>query len=240
MEEYLLFCDETKKTVGNKYFIFAGFAVTRKYYTEQMIPKIDDLKNKHFGSSDVVFHYTDMKNNKGKFAVLTDAQKRNDFYNDYRTLINGLDITTFGIYYDQNMMQSLYNKKSNGHYNIGFIKLIENYIHFLVEMNGYGSITIESRTLKENASLLGTFYDYKKSGSVFFKPDIVEKHISSVGFTIKEDNCIGLQIADFIPASFSRLLNEKSDKQLLGRTFKQKLYKNTTEFESVLGLKPIL
>lgn len=240
MEEYLMFCDETKKTTGNEFFIFGGFAVTRKYYSEYIIPEINALKKKHFGDCNIIFHYTEMKNNKGDFHILTDPHKRNAFYSDYRTLIASLDITTFIVYYNQDVMQDLYNKKSNGHYNIGFMKLLENYIHFLIDKSGYGCAIIESRTLYENSILLDAFYDYKRTGSVYFRPDIVQKHISSIGFNIKEDNCIGLQIADFIPASISRVLNNKSDKQLIAKTFKQKLYKRTTEYEAILGLKSIL
>lgn len=240
MEEYLLFCDETKKTSTNPYFVFGGLAVKRSNYINDVIPKINTLKRTYFSDTDIVFHYTEMKGNKDRFSVLSDTTKRNSFYTDFRNTISSLDFTAFAVYYNQDAMQSLYKKKSTGHYNIGFIKLLENYLHFLIENNGYGNIVVESRTLKENAMLLDTFYAYKNNGSVFFKPEIVQKHISSISFTIKEDNCVGLQIADFIPLSISRILNKQTDKQSMGRTFQQKIYKHATSLESIVGLKQLL
>lgn len=240
MEEYILFCDETKKTKNNDYFVFGGIAFKRKDYIKDVIPSINQLKHKYFNTTDVVLHYTDIKKNKGTFKTLTDSVKRNTFYQEFKNIIKNIDGTTFVIYYHQDMMQSVYNKKTDGHYNIGFIKLLENYLHFLVENNGYGNIVVESRTAHENSMLLDTYYSYKTNGSVYFKPDIISKYVSSLGFVIKEDNCIGLQIADFIPASICRVINHQSDKQLLGQTFQNKIYKRGTALENIVGLKNLL
>ena len=59
-------------------------------------------------------------------------------------------------------------------------------------------------------------------------------------FIVKGDNCIGLQIADIIPARLMRLVNNKSDDFLLTKTFQEKLYCYNTNKQNILGLKNLL
>ena len=70
MEEYLLFADETKPTKSNPFFCFAGVSIQRKYYEDTFIPQINALKQKHFGKTDIVFHFSDMKKNRKEFSIL--------------------------------------------------------------------------------------------------------------------------------------------------------------------------
>ena len=59
MDEFILFADETYKNPHNPYFCFAGYIVKRSEYTDILIPAINALKEKHFGNTEVVFHYTE-------------------------------------------------------------------------------------------------------------------------------------------------------------------------------------
>ena len=52
-DEYILFADETKKTPQNPYFCFAGFIIKRCNYEDILVPKINSLKQKHFGRTDI-------------------------------------------------------------------------------------------------------------------------------------------------------------------------------------------
>lgn len=70
MDEYLLFADETNPSDTNPYFCFSGISISRKYYEDIFIQQINQLKKKHFGTTDVIFHFTDMKKNKKDFHKL--------------------------------------------------------------------------------------------------------------------------------------------------------------------------
>ena len=54
-DEFILFADETKKTPKNPYFCFAGFIIKRCDYEDILVPKICNLKQKHFGRTDIIF-----------------------------------------------------------------------------------------------------------------------------------------------------------------------------------------
>lgn len=235
--EYILFADETKKTPNNPYFCFGGFIIKRCDYEDVLINKINNLKQTFFGNTSVIFHYTDMKNNKGDFQCLKDPSFRNKFWMEFVKIIKNLDIHTIGVYFNQSLMKEIY---SASYYDIAYRHLIENYLHFLKANNGVGATCIESRTFDENMLLEYVHFDYIKKGSIYYSDEYTKKHLSTIEFIVKGDNCIGLQIADIIPARLMRLVNNKSDDFLLTKTFQEKLYCYNTNKQNILGLKNLL
>lgn len=241
MNEYLFFADETKPIKTNPYFCFAGFSVTREYYEKVFIQQINALKQKHFGRTDIIFHFTDMKKNRKDFALLLDENKRNSFWNELVQILNSSPIDILGIYFNNDDMTKLYNGSTYSNYDMGFYALLDNYVHYLKHKNAYGQICIESRTFKENAYLQKTFYEYMENGSIFFSQKDANTYLTSLGFTVKGDNCTGLQIADIIPSQLLRYKNNtKKDSYKLAKTLSTKIYRFGTNYESVLGLKNLL
>lgn len=240
MDEYILFADETKKTPQNPYFCFAGLIIKRCDYEDILAPKINELKLKHFERTDIIFHYTDMKNNKGEFSSFVDSNIRNKFWTDFVNIIKSVNFNTIGVYFNQALMTNLYKHSGTSNYDIAYRHILENYMHFLKEHSGVGSICIESRTFKEDMYLQQNHFNYVENGSVYYNSQNTSTHLSTIGFIVKGDNCIGLQIADIIPARFMRIINKQSDNYLLNKTFHEKMYCYGTDKENILGLKNLL
>lgn len=240
MEEYILFIDETLKTSKNPYFCMSGICVKRNYYEDTMTHEINSLKKRHFNSTDVIFHYSEMNNKKGCFSIFKDGEKRKAFWTDYVNTIKKLEFTSFGVYFDQCKMSTLYKNKEIKWYNIAFFELIKNYLHFLKHVDGIGSICIESRSLIENADLQHVYYNSITNGSLYYSSSDFMKHLSSIGFVVKGDNCVGLQVADTCPSALLRNLNKSKDYNNIGDMYIRKLYCYGTEFQNILGLRNIL
>lgn len=239
MNEYILFADETNPTTHNPNFCFAGFIVERKYYENTLIKDMNDLKLKYFNRTDVVFHFSEMKKNKNIFSIFQDVNVRTNFWNEYVEFLNNIPMEIIGVYYNQSDMKKLYSGNSHSAYDIGFCGIIDNFLHFLRTNNAYGQIIIESRTFKENGYLQKTFYEYLNNGSLYFSSADATKYLTSLGFTIKGDNCIGLQIADIIPSQLLRK-NVKKDFYKLRKTICSKIYTVGTNYEEILGIKNLL
>ncbi|MCL2486388.1 MAG: DUF3800 domain-containing protein [Oscillospiraceae bacterium] len=235
-----MFADETFKGPANPYFCFAGYIAKRSDYADRLIPEINALKEKHFGNTKVIMHYTEMKSNKGDFSGFKDSATRNKFYTDFVEVLSSFDITIIGVYYDEKLMKSAFGKGGKTNYDIAFRHLLENYLHFLKGVGGIGSICIESRTFNENMYLQSNYFEYINSGSIYYSPDDTKKHLASIGFIAKEDNCVGLQIADILPSRLMRIVNGRRDNYRLDATIKEKIYKNGTDLQPVVGLKKIL
>lgn len=238
-EEYILFLDETLKTSNNPYFSLAGIIVKRKYYEDVIIPKVNNIKKKYFNGTDVIFHYSDMNNKKGVFSLFEDGKLRDDFWKEYSNLISSLDFVSIGVYFDQSQMTKLYKTKAIKCYDIAFIEILRNYLHFLKNNNSIGSICLESRTFPENAALQKDYYSFIEKGSCYFTSCDYANHFSTLGFIIKRDNCVGLQVADICPSALLRAINESKDKYILGKIYRSKLYMHDTPEVDVLGFKKI-
>ena len=241
MEEYLLFADECKPTKYCPYFCFSGISIERKYYEDTLINEVNKLKKKYFGKTDIVFHFTDMKKNRKDFFILQDPTIRDNFWKEYITLISNIPMDILGVYFSDANMAELYKSNKHTNYDIGFYALLDNYVHYLKAKNICGQICIESRTLKENSYLQNTYYEYLKNGSIYFSKADTSKYLTSLGFIIKEDNCIGLQVADIVPSQMIRYSeNYKKDFYGLNKTLQEKIYKHGTNYEKVLGIKKLL
>ncbi len=240
MDEYILFIDETLKAPKNPYFCMGGICVKRNYYEDVLTAEINSLKARHFSSSNIIFHYNEMAHSKGVYTIFNDTEKRTNFWNDFCNTIKKLDFTSMGVYFDQSKMSYLYKSKNIKCYNIAFVELLKNYLHYLKQCNGIGSICIESRSFNENADLQHTYYKFIRNGSIYFSQEDFDKHLSSLGFVLKGDNCIGLQIADVLPSALLRQVNCVKDVYNIGSMYRKKLYCYNTDNEGILGLRNLL
>ena len=241
MDEYLIFLDETKPVKNqNPYFCLAGMIISKEEYVEKAIPFINKLKDKYFKTTSIVFHFADMKKNRNDFTIFNNSDIRIKFWEEYVDILKSIDFNTIGVYFNQSVMTSTYSKTSYKSYDIAFISLLDNITHFLYQNKVLGQICIESRTLKENSYLLDSYYDYMNSGSLYHSIEIVKKHLSTLGFIYKEENCIGLQIADMIPSILLRKTLKKKDNFNLKSLFYERLYCNNKDSENILGFNKIL
>lgn len=239
-EEYIMFMDETDPNSGNDYFCLSGMIIKRSEYEDILSKKVNELKQKHFNSSDVVFHYTDMKNNKNNFEVFKDATIRNRFYVDFVNILRTSNITIISAYFNKEHMKESYGKCAVSDYDVAFKSVLENFLRFLVENHGDGMIIMESRLFNENANLQNTFYQYLNNGSEIFSSRTAKYHLKCLGFLVKNENCIGLQLVDFMPATIIRIIKDEPDKFSMQKVMKSKIYKHDTVCEHILGMKNVL
>lgn len=238
--EYIMFVDETDPTATGDYFCLSGIIIKRSDYENDLVDKINNLKKTHFGSCDIVLHYTEMKNNRNNFKILKDAVKRNKFYMDFVNILKPSDITIISSYFNRNNMKATYGKCAVSDYDVAFKTLLENFVHFLKNNNGDGMIIMESRLFNENANLQNTFYQYLNNGSELFQSSIIKYRLKCLGFIVKNDNCIGLQLADFVPATIIRIIKGAQDKFSIQKTIHEKTYYYGTKYENILGIRNVL
>ena len=238
--EYIMFVDETDPTSTNDYFCLAGMIVERGEYEDILTKKINTLKKKHFKDTGIIFHYTEMKNNKGIFKKFQDTNVRNSFYVDFVHILKESNVTILSSYFNKQYMKQSYNKCAISDYDVAFKNLLENFVHFLQNNNGDGMVIIESRSFNQNSKLQNTFYHYLNNGSEFFLPSTIQGYLKCLGFIVKNENCVGLQLVDYVPATIIRILNHETDKYSMQEVVKNKIYYYGTDCQNILGVKNVL
>ena len=241
MEEYILFLDETKTTSNNPYFCLGGYITTREYYEDTIIKSIEKLKGDNSIGSKIPLHYTDIKNGNGNYSYLRaehGKHLRTKLMVDIVNLIKQLNIIVMGDYCNKKSLNNILSKNITiDIYAILLYEIMEQYMFFLIEHNAHGSIYVESRTFNEDSILQKVFYNYRENGSPLFSRNIVQKHLKTMTFLIKKEVCYGIELADFIPISLTRDINNAKDSYNISSAVLSKLYKRDTEYEKMVGLK---
>ena len=240
MEDYILFLDETSATNENPYFCLGGFITKRNYYESVITKEIRILKENHNIPMEVPLHYTEIKNSKKYFSIYKKKggnARRALLLQDFANLLKRLDIITLGTYGNVCDIKYVANNNRIHVYDVMFLSILDQYMAFLSKKEACGSVYIESRTFNEDAGLHKTYYNYLNNGSALFKSETICAHLGGMAFIIKNDNCAGLQVADFIPIGFTRYLNSKTNNFELNSIIVGKLYEHNTSYERILGLR---
>lgn len=238
--EYCLYLDEQDADSNNPYFCLAGIIIDRKEYEDILIPQLNALKTKYFTNTDIIFHYTDMKNNKNGFECLQDGPTREFFWREFNDMIKNINFTTVGTYINASSFSEVYGLKVDKRYELAFRRLVNNYILFLKKERAFGDIIFESRTWTENKSIQEVFFHIINYGTDIYTAEECRKYLSTIGFITKKDNCAGIQIADFVPNTYVRSINGAKNFNNVGQHFLNKTYKINGKYNDICGLSKIM
>lgn len=236
MADYILFLDEANVTSTNPFFCLGGIIIKRDEYENTLIPAVNDLKIKYFSNTSVLFHYTDMKKNRGDFAIFLNGDIRSDFWHEFNKMLNGIHFVTIGTYLEYKTFQEAFKPVKNKHYAVAFIDLMNNYVTYLKEQKAMGSIILESRQWKENADIQKVFHNMLTAGTNLYSTEECSRYLSTIGFIVKKDNCAGLQIADFVPDSFMRNINNSKNFYNVSNNFTSKIASVSGQYQEIVGL----
>ncbi len=239
--EYFLFLDESKPNTNTDTFCLGGFIIEKNEYENTLIPAVNRIKKEVFNTEDIIFHLYDIKKAVVPFNIFKDSTIRNKFWIDIKKVINDSNIKVLGVCIDCKQYRTMYaDGNLNDEYAITMQIIIENFVHFLIKNNGRGVIYAESRQENENYTLLNHYYEVLTKGTLYFNRTALQKYLTIIQFPPKSENNVGLQIADFIPGSLSRLSTGRRDDYNLGALFSTKLYDGGINMNERYGFKCLL
>ncbi|MDE6056339.1 MAG: hypothetical protein K2G55_21845, partial [Lachnospiraceae bacterium] len=80
------------------------------------------------------------------------------------------------------------------------------------------------------------FHNVIKAGTSLYSSEDCSRYLSTIGFIIKKDNCVGLQIADFVPDSFVRTKNGSKNFYNVSNNFIDKMFSINGKYQDIVGL----
>ncbi len=223
--DYILFLDESNVTKNNPYLLLGGLFLSRKEYKEILIPNILSCKEV-LNKPNIVFHYTDIIKKQKDFSFMCgDSEMCQNFWSKFSSSISSTKFKILTAYVDVNKYNIEYPKDiCNDPYELLFSTIVNNYIHFLRKHNSRGSIVIESREETQNRKIQQYYFHMLKHGTNIYQSNAIEQYITTTNFLLKEDNCIGLQIADFIAYNCIKYVNKDKIKHNMQEVLLSKLY----------------
>ncbi|MAT45177.1 MAG: 3-deoxy-D-manno-octulosonic acid transferase [Anaerolineaceae bacterium] len=230
MSEFVLFLDESgdhdlKRVDPNfPFFCLAGCAFEREYYKNVARERIDMLKIKFWGHTDVIFHSREIRKREGDFYILMDPEIRTAFYSEINALMDELDFTLFSVVIDKGKHLKKYKDRAEHPYNFAFEMLMERYSMYLFKKGGSnGYVLAESRGRNED-DLLEEVYEYLYDLGNYYSGNY--KNVTSLGFKKKVENINGLQLADLVAYPIARKVMAPDQKNLAFDVLKDKFHSN--------------
>jgi hypothetical protein len=171
-----------------------------------------------------------------------DFEKKKLFWISMRNAFQSFEMNTIGACINCNQYKALYRESyANNEYFIALQIILENFVHFLEHKDGKGMVYIESRNPTEDKRLASHYHTIVANGTLFLNKYAFQRRLTTINFMIKQDNNVGLQIADFIPNPINREYTAscKQKKPTLFDLIYDKLYDGECGKKNKFGLKII-
>ena len=224
--KYTLYLDESITHSGsqrNQIFCMAGIIIKDTDYSI-ICNEIDNIKTQiwHDQQNPTINVIHQKEVNEAQHGRLTRPEFARFRQNRYcKILYDGLN-TLLGINLMivvgscinlDNLNRYFCNGIKTDKYLVALQLVLENFCHFLCLNNGVGEIVYESRNEVDNERMRTRFYNIKLMGSMYIDTNTMIDRLTTIRFFKKEDNNIGLQVADFSPNYFARLQLNKPQKR---------------------------
>ncbi len=257
MTEYTLFLDESTSEDKN-YVCVGGFAI-KNDDIEKLRNKMNDIRkiiwdDKYILENNPILHSTELnmiyKNRGNQFLysyIHRDeykvfANKSSDeistiyksIYQELCLILKTFDITIFSCIINKDNYNYLYdNKYTDDYYHICLETVVENYIHFLNDKNGAGSIIYEARnTIYRNNSfspdekMFNNFCAMKlqNKGMTHLSPKSTLIRLRTFDYQRKSGQSLCLAFADFVIYNISKMqhIEQRNNRN----EFMNKIYNN--------------
>lgn len=244
MANYFLFLDELKSNKEYKHFCIGGCFVEESYYRDKIVKQVNGLKNDIFGNTSVILHESEIRSYKGNYKKLKSSpEKDKNFWNMLGDVYKNNDIHTLCAGVHKDNLKKYYPSKNekDSEYYISLQIILENFVHFLIDVKGTGCVYFESRDMQSDFELYEHYNMIVENGTLFLGSKLMKKHLRCISFPLKLDNNIGLQLADFIPNPVARHFQDMEQRELnIFTEIKEKSYNGNIDRNDRFGLKKVL
>lgn len=205
--DYIVYLDESGDhsldVIDRQYpiFVLSACVFRKTDYSAVVVPSFLDLKFRFFGHDMVALHSRDIRKAQGPFAILQNAQVRQDFLAAINTAVANAPFTLVTAIIDKRRLTRQSAQPDNP-YEIALTFCMErvfSHLHGLQQHQATTPMVVECRGKKEDADLELSFRRTAQGNNV---------HGLSLPFEIvfadKKTNSTGLQLADLVSHPIGR------------------------------------
>ena len=200
---FIVYMDETGdhslEIVDRDYPIFGVVLVVCEVtdYVQRIVPSVYQFKMDFFGHEGVVLHSYDIRKQRGPYAFLSDAVRRNEFYARINAIMGLPHYTIIASMIRKQQHKEKYGKAATNPYDLAIEFALERLLP-LLEDAGQTEVSViaESRGKKEDDQLSLSFYRFVNEGNQFIVTERIKQVNFHLLFRTKEMNMVGMQLAD--------------------------------------------
>ncbi len=235
---YFMFIDESgEANINNpdpRFNIFVLCAIVfNEHSYKQFNQRFIELKEKHFGNSDVIFHSVEMRKKANVFKIFLDNDVLSSFYDDIGNIFRNSDYTVLSCVVNKDKYKERYPYRNHAYEDalkficergISFIKTPQrdNTLHLCLEKRGKG----KDRYLKTH------YTQFIKYGTPYYSTWDFKLCDKNLYFRGKEENINGLQFADLCAYPIARKHLSPENPQPTFDIFENKIFR---KFGKVIG-----
>lgn len=211
-KEYTLYLDEILPLQNLKYFCLAGVIIEGDHYQKEIVPAINKIKRDIFEDENIILHESNIRRPQAgtDYMKVKKPAARNLYFTKINEFFTQKEFVVLGAALHGSNAESIYPNHRDRYF-VCLQIILENFTHFLMKNDATGKILIESRNPKQDEQLRKHFNNLRfTTGTLFYNPKDISRYIKSIDFPSKQENNIGLQIADMIPNPMNRQLSGMS------------------------------
>jgi len=193
-----------------RYLSLTGMIMKVNHARDYLVPAFDRIKADVLNQdpdAPICFHRVDIRNCRGPFESLSNANTREEFDRRILQVMSDADFRVITALIDKQWMTTQTHWEQTHPYHFLMEIIVEKYAHFLRRMNSVGDIMPEARGNDQDGALQREFYRYRLMGTRFADHSLTRTRIpsSNLKFRTKKNNIAGLQLCDLIahPSHFT-------------------------------------
>lgn len=190
-------------------FVLCGCIFDEKYYLEEVVKKFNQLKEKFFGSNEIILHTLEMtrpsKYKDNRFAKLINADFRKGFYKALNEFLKEIEFILVSCVIKKPAHLEKYGAEALDPYLLSFNVLLDEFISELPDDN-QAKIVAEKRNDILDNQLELAWLNLKINGTENVKGSEIKERIENLYMTLKSTNEAGLQITDLVANPIGRYM----------------------------------
>lgn len=240
-EKYYLFLDECgDQNLANFDPSFPIFTLCGIVLSEEQLQilssQINDLKKDFWGDKKIILHSRDIRKCQNGFEIFFNLETKQSFYERINEILgqNIYTIICCAILKEPYIRQY---GKLNDVYGQSLSFIMERTVFYLdgVKKSNIELTTIiEKRGKKEDSSLLAYYNSLIDRGTYWVTADRIKSYFKNFQMKAKQDNIIGLQVADLIAYPITRHILDENAVNLSFDIIKRNIY---TKGDKLYGMK---
>lgn len=198
-------------------FVLVGIIVDQQYHDTVLSQMLDEVKQRHFGTTDIILHSQEMTHpqtaKNPAYLKFLDTDFRKSFYKSIEQMLQKAEISIVACVIMKDRHFANYGLGARDPYLLSFDNLI-NRLVFDLDHDEQGQIIAESRNgILDNQLEIAYLQNRVEGTSKVRAAELKLKLESSIQFKNKADNTAGIQLADIVASPIARYHLGKPERQ---------------------------